>query len=183
MDYILLVWLKTVPKYASVFCQLTIISLFFEAISGPLWMTVQATGRIKKYQIAISSILILNVPFAYLLLKYGFEPYYVLMVNICVGFLALVTRILFLRKLILLSAKQFIKKVLLPIFIITILSIPLPIMTNFYIHSKLLNFIISSGVSFFSVVIFVCFIGLNQKEQLFLKNKLSIILKNTKKIL
>jgi len=175
-DYILKLWLKIVPEYTVEFCQLTIIYLLIESISGPLWMSIQATGKIKKYQIVISSLLILNVPISYILLKLNFVPYSVLWVNIGLCIIALFVRILFLKSQIDLQIMLFFKDVLLTIIVVTILSIPLPLILSHYLNG-FGGFILSSGVAFISVGILVYFIGFKIKERQFLKNRISVFLK------
>jgi O-antigen/teichoic acid export membrane protein len=119
---ILKIWLKIVPNYAAELCQLTIIYMLIETISGPLWMLVQATGNIKKYQIIISSILLLNIPVSYVILKNGMPPYFVIIGTILIGIIALFFRVLFLHILIGLSSKNFLKKVVGSIMLVSIIT-------------------------------------------------------------
>jgi len=177
-EFILKLWLSIVPQYTVVFCQLTIISLLIESISGPLWMTVQATGKIKKYQIAISSALLLNIPFSYILLKLNFVPFSVLWVNIGVGIIALITRILFLKSLINLPIKRFLKEVVLNIIAVTICTIPLPLFMKYYMHIDCLGLVLTSMISILSTGTFIYFIGLKIQEQYYIKNKTLVFFKS-----
>jgi O-antigen/teichoic acid export membrane protein len=122
IHHILKIWLKIVPNYTAEFCQLTIIYMLVETISGPLWMLVQATGNIKKYQIIISSILLLNIPVSYFILKSGMPPYFVIIGTIFIGIIALFFRISFLRFLIEFSSKNFFKKVMGSIMLVSIIT-------------------------------------------------------------
>ncbi len=176
MDLILILWLKMVPDYTTMFCRLTILYLLVETISGPLWMTVQATGQIKKYQIVISSVLLLNVPFSYLLLKIGYAPYYVLWVNVGIGIFAFITRIAFLKSLINLPVMRFCKNVLLNILIVTAFSLPIPLLLSDYTHG-LLRLVTTSVVAFISVGITVYYIGLNKHERRYVNDKVLTIIK------
>ena len=53
IDIILYLWLKNPPQYAAGFCVMMLIYALLESLSAPMWMTVQATGNIKKYQIVV----------------------------------------------------------------------------------------------------------------------------------
>ena len=174
-EYILKLWLKIVPEYTVQFCQLTIIYLLIESISGPLWMSVQATGKIKSYQIVISSLLLLNVPFSYILLKLNFIPYSVVLVSIGIGILALLIRIIFLRSLINLPIIQFLREVILIIFIVTILSIPLPFIESFYLDG-FRRLIITSTTAIISLVLILYFIGLDINEKKYVKIRILILI-------
>ena len=47
IDVILSLWLVDVPKYTGIFCQLILVYYLIEALTGPLWMSVQATGNTR----------------------------------------------------------------------------------------------------------------------------------------
>ncbi len=73
--FIIQLWLGEVPKYSVVFCRLIIVFMMIDALSTPLWMSVEAIGKIKAYQVWISIINIMNLPLAYLVLKFNFPCY------------------------------------------------------------------------------------------------------------
>jgi hypothetical protein len=45
-----------------------------ESISYPLMTAVNATGKIKLYQIITGGLLVLNLPLSYIILKLGYPP-------------------------------------------------------------------------------------------------------------
>jgi len=78
MQGILKLWLKVVPDYTSVFCSLILISILINQVTIGIQSGLQATGKVKIYQIAVGSLILLNIPIAVLLLKIGFKPYSIL---------------------------------------------------------------------------------------------------------
>ena len=52
-DFFLSIWLRDVPAYASEFTRLMILFLALDTLAAPFWITVQASGSIKKYQIVV----------------------------------------------------------------------------------------------------------------------------------
>ncbi|MCC2905118.1 lipopolysaccharide biosynthesis protein, partial [Klebsiella pneumoniae] len=70
-EMLLKLWLIKVPPHAVVFTQLVIVNILIETISGTVTSAIQATGRIKAYQISVGVVLLLAVPISYLLLKQG----------------------------------------------------------------------------------------------------------------
>ena len=56
-EFVLEVWLGVVPEYTVIFTQLIIIALLVDSISAPLWMSAQAIGNIRNYQLIMSSII------------------------------------------------------------------------------------------------------------------------------
>lgn len=123
IDLLLKIWLKNPPEYAAEFCIMMLIYALLETLSAPMWMTVQATGKIKKYQIVISSVISLNIVISYLFLKAGFGPVTVLIIKCCLDIIYLVVRLFFMKAKIQFPIKVFFVKTLLPIFIVTALSV------------------------------------------------------------
>lgn len=171
-EVLLDLWLTIVPEYSVVICQLSIVYLLIEAISGPLWMSVQATGNIRKYQIVISLIILLNIPISFFLLKSGLTPYSVFYLNIAISLIALLVRLLFLHSLINLSIMQFLKNVVYPIVLVTFVSIILPFFVVFFITGSL-GIYLSIFSSLFSVGMVVFCLGLNKNERSYILNKIS----------
>jgi O-antigen/teichoic acid export membrane protein len=65
MKSILTMWLGTVPPLSVEFTTLVIIDTLICGFSGSLMTSIQATGRIKYYQLIIGGILLLNIPLSY----------------------------------------------------------------------------------------------------------------------
>src|SRR5690606_4619332 len=89
-DSILKLWLDVVPEYTNIFTQLIIINILIDSLSGPLMTAAQASGKIKFYQTIIGGIMILTLPFAYLLLKLKEEPEIVFYAGIFIAIITLV---------------------------------------------------------------------------------------------
>ncbi|HPC19537.1 MAG: lipopolysaccharide biosynthesis protein [Kiritimatiellae bacterium] len=92
---VLQAWLGTVPPYAPVFLQLIMVSALTDALAGPLWMSAQAFGNIRFYQIVVSLLLLSNLPLAYAALRLGASPAWVLALRAAVNLAALGWRILY----------------------------------------------------------------------------------------
>jgi O-antigen/teichoic acid export membrane protein len=164
MDFVLKIWLKTVPEYAAAFCNIILVSSLLETLSAPLWMTVQAVGKIRKYQLCISATFGLNIIFSYIFLKSGFLPDAVLQINIYVAVLCLTVRLLFVQSYIGIKIIQFIKHVLCRILPVTVTAIVIPfVLSGFYGEWKGL---ILTSLSFFLTGLFsVYYIGLTESER------------------
>lgn len=169
-SFLLNVWLGTVPQYAAEFSQLMIIFLLFDAISGPLWISVQATGKIKHYQILMSLLIMLNLPISYLILYLGYSPVYVFMNRVIINVIILAARIVYLRPLIQFPTRRYILQVLFPIIWVTLFSIPIPIIMNKGMESSWLNVCSNSLVSLFMCSLFIYLIGLTKNEKVLINS-------------
>lgn len=95
---ILFLWLGDYPKYSIEFCILTMLCIYLEAITAPLWMILCSDSDIKKYQITVSSIFMLNVILSWFLLALGNAPYSVVIVRIVVNIILILTRLFLVEK-------------------------------------------------------------------------------------
>ena len=165
-------WLKDVPEYTVLFTQLVLINALINSLSGTLMTAAQATGKIKVYQSVVGGILLLNVPISYLLLKSGFDSDIVFYVLIVVSIVATFFRLLILERLNVLTVMSFLRyvvmrTVIVSLFVVCIIYYLLPYVQlqgviQFIVHSILI--VLITGVT-------ILFLGLNQDERSWLKQK------------
>lgn len=115
VEYILKVWLKNPPELAGIFCIYMLIYALLESISAPMWMAIQATGKIKLYQITINSVMMMNIVLSYVFLKMGFDAVIVLQIKCILDVFYLVVRMLFIRRMVKFNIPLFMKQNILPI--------------------------------------------------------------------
>ncbi len=175
IDYILKLWLKTVPEYTSEFAVLVLVNILIETLSNPLMMGAQATGKIKWYQITLGSLIFLCLPLSYVFLKYFKEPLVVFWVMIVINLVSLIIRLLFLRHLMGLKIMFFIKNLF-----IRILAFLIVVIFIYFILSKNLSlnpfqYFIYSTISITIISLFTMyFLGLSKGEKLFILKLLKI---------
>ncbi len=99
-SYILGLWLKEVPDYAVLFTQLALINGVIDSSDGPLVAASLATGRIRKYMITVSLIILANVPISYVALLLGCEPTATMEISIAVSCVSVVVRAYLLKQMI-----------------------------------------------------------------------------------
>lgn len=122
-EFLLKLWLgNKLPEGAVVFTQLMIVYMLFEALSGPMWVAVQASGSIKRYQIEISCLLGSAFLFSFIALKSGFPAVCVPVINAAVNMGALVYRLFYLQRRIDFSAVQYCRKTIVPAAAVAALS-------------------------------------------------------------
>lgn len=168
---VLQIWLTEVPDYSVSFCRLMIVFSLLDAIQGPLWFSVQATGKIKTYQILMSIMILLNLPIAYLFLKLGLPATAVLLVKCLINFITLFVRLWYLKMLYNFPVIKFINEVLYRVVLITLIAsaltyLQLPLCS---LYTKVL-FIFA--ISFIVNLILIYFIGISRQEKVVIKIKL-----------
>lgn len=96
LPHLLNLWLGEYPEYSVEFARWTLVALFFDNITGPLWMTINAQTNIKKYQIWTSIFFSMNFFIGWLILSLGiFPPYSVMIVRVIVFIILIGVRLYF----------------------------------------------------------------------------------------
>lgn len=107
-NYILTLWLgNTLPPYLERFVQFTILTSLIDSLSGPFWMSAQAIGNIKEYNIVLTTINMLVMPLAYALLYFGFDPVSVLIGKFGISIVNQIFRYYFINKYLHFDKKEF----------------------------------------------------------------------------
>ena len=127
IDFILDLWLKDVPDYASDFCFWILISMLLEALSAPLYLVVQAQGRIRNYQIIVSLLFCLNVVLSYVFLSLDYQPIVVVVIRVIVSLLLLLFRVVYVSNKIEYKLTDYMSNVIKPIVRVVSLSLVVPI--------------------------------------------------------
>ncbi|MFA0332441.1 lipopolysaccharide biosynthesis protein, partial [Vibrio cyclitrophicus] len=175
IDYILNLWLGDVPKYSREFSVLVIIDALVCGFSGSLMTSIQATGRIKYYQITIGTILLLNIPMSYIFLNHYENAIIPFLITIFLSFIAFNFRVFFMKKYLEISIVEYYKYVVfgaVSSFVLSLISIILikeaiPLVRDSFVLTMILCPIIS--------VFSIWYIALNRKEKKFIKNKIRAI--------
>lgn len=173
--FLLELWLDSVPDYSIEFSRILLSCLLVDAMSAPLWISAQAIGNIKNYQIIISVNILIILPIVYICLLFGLSPVWALISKILVNLSCHFTRLFYLHKRILFPVKAFIKEVMAPILLVIFLLLPLCILINM-IGTGGWYEIIKMTISFCLVVTTIYFVGLTSSERDLLKNILNKII-------
>ena len=172
MEFVLKSWLNTVPDYTVLFCRLILINALIDCVSGPLITAAQATGKIKKYQIIIGSLLLLNLPVSYLLLSIGMGPQTTIYTSIIISIFCLFSRLLILKPMIAISISKFFNEVIYLVVLISLSSLILPSVIVYYVNPSNTRIFFVVAASTGTCIISIYYIGLNSKERKFFKTKL-----------
>jgi len=177
-SFILKKWLVQVPEHAILFTQLSLVFILSESISTPLVTGMLATGKIKKYQILVGGVQLLNLPISYMLLKFGFYPETIIVVSIIISLICLFIRLFMLRNAISFKIDFFLNTVLSRIVLIVCITV-LPAFSFSFLYSNkhdIKYFLTSTFLCLSSSLIAINFIGLTKGERIIIKNKIQSIL-------
>jgi O-antigen/teichoic acid export membrane protein len=165
MPIVLTLWLKNPPEYTVLFTRLMLFDVLINSLSYPIMAAAHATGKIRLYQAVVGGILLLNVPVVWIILFMGAPAYSAMIVAIILTFIACIMRLLILKVLIDYSIRQFLRMVILPICVISVVSAILPIILCYILPQNILRLFLVTGLSIMSVSVYSYSIGLNKEEQ------------------
>lgn len=167
------IWLGEYPQYTIEFSFFTLMAIFIDAISAPLWMILASDSNIKTYQITLTSIYSLNFIGAYIILKLGFAPYSVIVVRVFVYMIAVVARLILVKnKVPMFSFIEWFGKVIgdcakiliLPLAVISVMKfVPL--------NNSLIELLLYGCLTFLAVCGSIFMFGLTNSERSVIINK------------
>lgn len=167
--FILNLWLKEVPNDTIVFVRIIILLGHAMLLSAGIQTVFNAIGQVKKYNIWVSLILILNLPISYLFFILGYPSYSILVISLILELITFVVRYLLLKQNVNLNIlKMFYETV-------TDIILPLSILYLMIFSSTFISKMdmINLGISFFMSLIIFPFIFyslfLRQEEKNILK--------------
>ena len=169
---ILSIWLGTVPEYAVEFCRLMILFLLIDAVQGPLWVSAQATGKIRNYQILMSVLILLNLPITYVLLVFFKKPEIALIVRVAVNFITAVARVIYLNHLYDFPIGRYMKDVILKCLMVMVISYPIPYLIHRMMGTTLTDTFANVFIALVCAIVFITLIGLRSKERILIISKM-----------
>jgi len=172
MDFVLDIWLKEVPPHAANFVILALFFAMSESLSNPLITVQLATGDIKKYQIIVGGIQLLNVPIAWALLAMGCEPECVLIVAIVLSQVCLFARLFLLKKMVGFNVWKYILDVYVRVVLVTFGCFVPRITTQAMAGDSWGSFFVSACICCLISLILIWAGGLEDDEKTYIKNKL-----------
>ena len=143
-DFILTVWLKTVPDDSVVFLRIMICTSLIYSLANPLIVANQATGKVRKYQAVCGTILLMILPLA---------------------------RMVMLRPLIGIRVKDYFMHIYVKVVYVAALSVVLPLAVYMNMEDGAVRFFVVCAVCVLSVCAVAYTVGLSANERVFVREK------------
>lgn len=127
IDPILNLWLGADSKtpYMAVFCQLILVYCLILTLEAPISRLIQATGKIKRYQLTVGAITLSYIPVTAIALYLGASPITTLVVLMIIMAIAQCVRVYVAHGQVGLSYREYWRAVIVPIAKVVIIALPL----------------------------------------------------------
>ena len=182
LDYLLQLWLVNVPEYTSEFLQLALCAALINSIAQPLVTVLQATGKIKIFQISICIVMLLELPLAYLILFWGGKPYMAMYPTIFVVFIGLFVRFVILMKLVpAYNLKYFTLAIVGRNIVIGTICYMISKVIHSMFNTNFLSLILTTLISCIITSIIIYLLGITHNERIFINRKFTYLCLKSKK--
>ena len=172
-EYLLGIWLKEVPAHAPLFVQLFLIFALSESLSNPMITAMLATGDIRRYQLVVGGLLLLNLPVSYVCLKLGAIPEVTVIVAIIISQMCLWARLIMLNKATGFPIRPFVSDVYMTLlFKVVCASLFCPLIIQTVKPEGFAGFAISAGACVVMILLAVWLLGLEVEERQWVLDKL-----------
>ena len=174
VDYILQLWLGSVPKYSSEFVCWILLYSSVNVLTNPLWSAIQAVGKLKKYVLLGSLVYLMAFPISYVLLYFGYEPVIVFQVLTIVRLTYLFVIITIVRSYIFFSVYRYLMEVIWPILKVGVLTFVLVYEINRCFPQDFFSLIVVCLISVVITLILIYFVGLSGNERSLILQKIRL---------
>ena len=163
------IWLGQVPEYSVNFFRLMMAFMLIDAVQGPLWVSAQATGKIRNYQLLMSVLIISNVPVSIVTLYFVRIPEIALAIKVVINAITASARVWYLHRLYEFPVIRYIKEVVALCILISVLSAIIPIIVAINIDNSILKIIATCAVSVITTGLAIFLFGLTAQEKKYVK--------------
>lgn len=172
-EYVLQLWLGTVPPYSRIFTILTLSITLIQVFQEVVFMPFHAIGKMKAGNVVYSLLMLTSVIVMYIMFKNGAEPEWALYVSfafICLNHIAYVILIHKYRRF---SYGLLVKTMYLPSLVVFAFSMIAPVVITQIMNLGFCRFLINIVVTEIVSILVIYFVGLKKSERLFVKTWIS----------
>lgn len=165
INWVLDIWLDTVPPLSNTFAVLFIINGIINAISTPFNYTVLSSGNIRNYQIVTAVVFLMDLPITFVLFAQGLPATAVMEVKIVVITLIFFVRVYYASRVVkTIKFGEVCLKLLLPILVTSLLLSLIILAANSYSPSSPQRLLYTIAIEIISVAM-LWYIVLNRNER------------------
>lgn len=173
---VLSIWLKEVPDGSVIFLRFMLVILILQQCQSPLATSMAATGKVMRYELVVSGLMLTILPISYVVLKNGGMPWSVYAVYLAILILSYAAIFYIVLPMIKLNLLDYFKHAVIPCATVLLLSLIVPALLQIQPHRSLL-------ISFATIVLTVistgvlCYrIGLDEELRGLIKKKICKVL-------
>ena len=169
-DFILLLWLGTVPDHTVNFVRIILMSVLLDAFVNPMFTANLASGKLAIYHGPLSVLMYGFMFITYFSIKCTKIPETVFICYLAASIIGYVMKIFIMHCQIGLKPRIYVRRTLLPVITVVVVSIAPPLLVHHFLVGGWIDFIVTSIVAFISVAIAVFYLGITREERWYVLN-------------
>lgn len=167
-DIIVKIWLSQVPPYLDGLVKLVVIYILIDSLSGPYITAIYAAGKLKKYQVTVSLIMMLSLVLSFFLYYLGFSIYVAYSSRLICSFLLLLYRVVFVSRIADMEYKKFLSLDFPRLILVAIVSILFGEFINRFLVDGLVGVICLIIINSLFVLVMFGALAINATERRFI---------------
>lgn len=164
-DWLLTVWLKEVPEYASIFCKLVMLQMLIEKLTFQIGHAIRAVGNIRNFQIVESLACLVYLPVAYVFLSKGTGPISLYLISLLSNFLCMLVRMYYGKKIAGIDPLDYFRSAMYPIVIPLLVAYLLGLGLTTILPTSFLRVIITTFIFCLSFTTLFIILGMKRLER------------------
>lgn len=180
-DTILTIWLKNPPAYAAVFLQWIMISSFADTVlANALVTSMLATGKIKRYQIIVTTIGCVVFPLSWIAFAIGLPPQAGYVIYFFIYSILIYVRLYLLKDMIKMPVRLYMTQVIAKVLPVLLVSFLIPGLAHFFMSQGWVRLLAVCIISLIVIVPTEYYMGLNKNERAFFLDKMKKVINKIK---
>lgn len=181
LEFLLTIWLGKIPEGTLLFCRWIFVSLFIRSLASGVPSIIQATGKVKGFQLIVSSLSLIGLPISFLFLYFGMSVEWVIIVFAAMDLVCRGLFLVLLKRLTGCNLVYFTRTVFLPVVYI-LLGLFIYIFGFSYLTITETSYhVLSLFVAIFYVTILSFFVGLTTNEKKVVIDKFLVLIRKNHK--
>ena len=165
-------WLGVVPDNTVVYLRIILIYSIFTTLSNPLWISVLATGNLKRYQLFDNIVQASVLPISFIAFKYfhvaSYGAFLILLIS---EIIEIFVRAWIVLPLICHKYIDYVREVIIPLLIVTLIAPLMPFMlSNNFDDDNIIKFSTICLVSIICSIVSIWFFGLKNYERTYIRD-------------
>ena len=178
LPYILELWLGEVPEYTLIFTQITIILNLLSGLGRGIPAMVQATGKVKWFQIVSAVIQFSSLPIVLVLYHFGSPPETMLIVFCVIGFFSSIAQLFLLKRIINFDVRAMVMTSYVRALVVLLALLPGLLAASKFPANSIVELLISTILAEVYLIIAIYLFGLENRERSLIYNYLKTLWKS-----
>lgn len=166
LEFILKLWLdESIPQHTQAFIVIVLLTSGILIPMSAQATLVHSSGNMRAYQVIGSIVKIFSVPIAFVMMKYGYEPEWALIMVFIFDAIGLVVGMFIIRNIMPFSITEYSKKVFLPVIPIAAISYGASLLVHTVVENGITRFVLVILTSSLVMLVSIYSIGMSRNEK------------------